>query len=93
MQDIYTPTKARQNLFQIIEDVNTNHKAVHIVPVKDGKKGVHIISDDDYNAMIETLYLEEAGVMAAIKHRQEKPELVDAFDMLAEVENEPDVAD
>jgi PHD/YefM family antitoxin component YafN of YafNO toxin-antitoxin module len=84
MEDVYTPTKARKNLFQIIEDVNDNHTPVRVISVKDGKKGVRIIADDDYNAMMETLALEANGVMDVVRSREGEEE-EDAFDALEEV--------
>ena len=48
-------TKARENLYQLISDVNSNSSAITITNNR-GKNAV-IISEDDWNAVQETLYL------------------------------------
>ncbi len=47
-------TNARQNLFRLIEQVNSEHEPVLIT----GKKGSAVlISEDDWRAIQETIYL------------------------------------
>ncbi len=54
IMNIYTPTSARQNLFQLMSEVSETHKPAMIT----GKKSkVVMISEEDYNAMQETLHL------------------------------------
>lgn len=48
-------TTARSNLYKIIEEVNTNSTPITITNTK-GKNAV-IMSEDDYNAIRETVYL------------------------------------
>ena len=48
-------TTARSNLYKIIEEVNTNSAPITITNTK-GKNAV-IMSEDDYNAIRETVYL------------------------------------
>lgn len=48
-------TKARQNLFQLIADVNVGYNPIIIVNNK-GKNAV-LISEDDWKNIEETLYL------------------------------------
>ena len=48
-------TTARKNLYQLISDVNTNSTPVTITNNR-GKNAV-LISEDDWNAIQETLYL------------------------------------
>jgi prevent-host-death family protein len=48
-------TKARENLYQLISDVNTNNSAITITNNR-GKNAV-ILSEDDWNAVQETLHL------------------------------------
>ncbi len=48
-------TKARENLYQLISDVNSNSSAITITNNR-GKNAV-IISEDDWNSVQETLYL------------------------------------
>ena len=52
--DIYTTSQARTNLFKIVEHVSISHEPVYIV----GKKNkAVIIAEEEYKALIETLYL------------------------------------
>lgn len=48
-------TKARENIYQILADVNVNSQPVTITNNK-GKNGV-LIGEEDWNAIQETLYL------------------------------------
>lgn len=48
-------TKARQNIYQLLADVNNNSEPVTITNNR-GKNAV-LISEDDWNAIQETLYL------------------------------------
>ncbi|MCD8049151.1 MAG: type II toxin-antitoxin system Phd/YefM family antitoxin [Clostridia bacterium] len=55
-------TSARKNLYQLISDVNANSMAVTITNSK-GKNAV-LLSEDDWNAIQETLYLNSIPGMA-----------------------------
>ena len=48
-------TKARENIYQIISDVNTNSEPITITNNK-GKNAV-LLAEDDWKAIEETLYL------------------------------------
>lgn len=48
-------TKARENIYQILSDVNTSSQPITITNNR-GKNGV-LISEEDWNAIQETLYL------------------------------------
>jgi len=48
-------TKARENIYQILSDVNNNSQPITITNNR-GKNAV-LISEDDWNAIQETLYL------------------------------------
>ena len=48
-------TRARENIYQILSDVNNNSQPITITNNR-GKNGV-LISEDDWNAIQETLYL------------------------------------
>lgn len=48
-------TKARENLYQLIADVNANNTAITITNTR-GKNAV-MLSEEDWNAVQETLYL------------------------------------
>ena len=55
-------TKARQNLFRLIDQVNDSHEPVLIT----GKKGSAVlISESDWKAIEETLYLNSIPDLAA----------------------------
>jgi prevent-host-death family protein len=54
-------TKARQNLFRLIDQVNDDHEPVLIT----GKKGSAVlISESDWKAIEETLYLNSIPELA-----------------------------
>lgn len=55
-------TKARENIYQLISDVNTNCEPITITNNK-GKNAV-LISEADWNAIQETLYLMSIPRMA-----------------------------
>ena len=50
-----TATKARENIYQLIQDVNTSCTPVTIT-ISRGKNAV-LIGEEDWNAIEETLYL------------------------------------
>ncbi|MCD2256972.1 type II toxin-antitoxin system Phd/YefM family antitoxin [Agrilactobacillus fermenti] len=71
MQENFTPTNARKHLYEIIKSVNTQKKPVMITPANgDENQAAVIISKSDYDAMQETLYLENTGTMAKVRERQ-----------------------
>jgi len=52
--EIYTTSQARTNLFKLVDQVAQSHEPTYIV----GKKSKAVlIAEDDYQAMLETLYL------------------------------------
>lgn len=55
-------TRARENLYQLILDVNTNSEPVTITNNK-GKNAV-LLSEDDWKAIQETIYLNSIPGMA-----------------------------
>jgi len=67
----YSVTAARAKLYRLIDQVSESHKPVHI----SGKKtGVVLISDEDWSAMQETLYLLSIpGMRKSIKKGLEIP--------------------
>jgi prevent-host-death family protein len=49
-----TATEARKNLYRLLDEANASHDPIHIA----GKRGGAIlISEDDWSAIQETLYL------------------------------------
>ncbi|KRL41622.1 hypothetical protein FD45_GL000754 [Liquorilactobacillus nagelii DSM 13675] len=68
----YTPTKARQNLYQILKDINQQKKPVTITPANgDEDQAAIIISKKDWDSITETLYLENTGTLAKIRERED----------------------
>lgn len=55
-------TKARDNLYQLISDVNENCEPITIMNNR-GKNAV-LISEDDWNAIRETIFLNSISGMA-----------------------------
>ena len=55
-------TNARQNLYQLISDVNFNSEPITIINAK-GKNAV-LISEDDWKSIEETIYLNQIPQMA-----------------------------
>ncbi len=52
--DIYTASQARQNLYKLIDSVATSHEPTYIT----GRRNkVVMISEEDFRAIQETLYL------------------------------------
>lgn len=61
-------TKARENIYQILSDVHSNSQPITITNNR-GKNGV-LISEDDWNAIQETLYLSfQAGILGDLSPR------------------------
>lgn len=55
-------TKARENIYQILSDVNSSSQPITITNNR-GKNGV-LMSEDDWKAIQETLYLNSIPGMA-----------------------------
>lgn len=67
-----TATKARENIYQLIQDVNLNSMPVTITNSK-GKSAV-LIGEDDWRAIEETLYLMSIpGMTESIMEAENKP--------------------
>lgn len=64
-------TNARKKLYSIIEEVNVSHTPIHIT----GKNGSAVIlSEDDWNAIAETLHLSSIpGMTKSIKEGMKEP--------------------
>lgn len=74
--DVLSPTKARKEFFKLLEKVSSSHKPVHI----HGKNDVIMIDKNDWDAVMETMYLYETGVAEKIKEREKAGE----FEVLEE---------
>jgi len=65
-------TKARENIYQILSDVNNNSQPITITNNR-GKNAV-LISEDDWNAIQETLYLNSiSGMTESIMEAGKEP--------------------
>jgi len=69
MGSTVTPTFARANLYSIIKEVNRQQIEIDIVP-KSGTGGVTMIPMDYWRSIKETLFLEQTGVLDAVRERQ-----------------------
>ncbi|WP_066192337.1 type II toxin-antitoxin system Phd/YefM family antitoxin [Gracilibacillus timonensis] len=63
----FDPANARQNLYQLIKQVNDDNTPIEITSAKNDAGAVRI-SKRDWDAVLETLYLQNAGVLDRIKH-------------------------
>ena len=65
-------TNARKNLYQLIADVNNNSTPITITNSR-GKNAV-LLSEDDWNALQETIYLNSVpGMVESIIAADEEP--------------------
>ncbi|MDE6419210.1 MAG: type II toxin-antitoxin system Phd/YefM family antitoxin [Lachnospiraceae bacterium] len=65
-------TKARENIYQILSEVNSSSQPITITNNR-GKNAV-LISEDDWNAIQETLYLNSIpGMAESIKEAEKEP--------------------
>lgn len=65
-------TQARSNLYKLVADVNANSRPVTITNNR-GKNGV-LISEDEWNAIQETLYLNSIpGMVESILEAGQEP--------------------
>lgn len=65
-------TKARENIYQILSEVNSSSQPITITNNR-GKNAV-LISEDDWNAIQETLYLNSIpGMVESIKEAEKEP--------------------
>ncbi|MDF7639882.1 type II toxin-antitoxin system prevent-host-death family antitoxin [Lactobacillus sp. ESL0791] len=86
MADIVTPTKARTNLYSLINKTNRDAKPVIIAGATDEKSAV-LISKREYDELQETLALISNGQLQdAIKRDNEKAEAIDLETMIAEID-------
>lgn len=66
---IMSPTDLRKNLFKVIREVNHDKEEI-LVHGKDEENSVVIISKNDWDAIRETLYLENTGTMDLVRERE-----------------------
>ena len=73
MDNVVTPTQGRKEFFKLIKKVNDDKQPIMVKPTKDGEKGAVVVSEDDLNAIQETLFLIDQGVDKQIKERENDP--------------------
>jgi len=81
MQETFTPTSARKDLYQILKHVALDHQPVTIQQ-KDENMDTVILSKSDYDALQETLTLASDGTLAKVAERQHDASGVTAIDDL-----------
>ena len=69
MDNIITPTNARKNLYNLIKKVNLDHTPVTISSSKKEEDAV-LISKSDWDAIQETMFLENNGVGDVVRQRE-----------------------
>lgn len=69
MQEAFTPTSARKDLYQILKHVVIDHQPV-VIQQKDETLDTVILSKNDYDALQETLYLASTGTLAKVAERE-----------------------
>jgi prevent-host-death family protein len=69
--EIYTTSQARANLFKLVEHIAEAHDPIYIV----GKHNKAVlISEEDYRAMVETLYISSIpGMKESILSASQEP--------------------
>jgi antitoxin YefM len=69
--NMYTTSQARANLFKIIDHASESHEPVYII----GKKHkVVMMSEEDYRAIAETLYISSVpGLKDSILNSSKEP--------------------
>lgn len=69
MDNVYTPTNARKNFYSLLKKVNDSHVPITISSSK--KEDAVLISKSDWDAIQETMYLENAGVGKVVREREQ----------------------
>lgn len=70
--EVISPTNARKKLYGIIKHVVADNQPVEISSMKDENESVVVISKSDWNAIQETMYLQNVGVLDKIKHYEDE---------------------
>ena len=72
---IVNPSQARKIFYQLLKDVNKTNEPVYISGKNDDSEAV-IVSQKDWDAIQETLYLQSYGVTDIIHQREQENEFV-----------------
>ena len=66
---IINPSNARKNFYQLLKDVNKDHKEIQIISEVSGNNAV-LISLENWESIKETLLLEQTGVLDQVRKRE-----------------------
>lgn len=66
-----TPTNARKNFYELLKRVSEESTPIEITSKKN-KESAILISKKDWNAIQETLYLQNTGILGRIEHFSEE---------------------
>ncbi|PTK89536.1 type II toxin-antitoxin system Phd/YefM family antitoxin [Staphylococcus gallinarum] len=69
-EDIVSPTGVRKDIYNLIKQVNENHKPV-VINGKSEDNSAVLVSKEDWDSIQETLYLESTGVMNKVREREQ----------------------
>lgn len=67
--EVISPTNARKDLYGIIKKVVSDNQSIEIASEKES---VVVISKSAWDALQETIYLQNAGVLDRIRHYEEE---------------------
>lgn len=65
----FNPSNARKNFYQLLKDVNKDHKEIQIISEVSGNNAV-LISLENWESIKETLLLEQTGVLDQVRKRE-----------------------
>ncbi|MDP3386037.1 MAG: type II toxin-antitoxin system prevent-host-death family antitoxin [Eubacteriales bacterium] len=63
------PSSARKKFYQLLKDVNRDHKEIQIISEVTGNNAV-LISLEDWQSIKETLLLQQTGVLDQVRKRE-----------------------
>ena len=65
----FNPSNARKNFYQLLKNVNKDHKEIQIISEVSGNNAV-LISLENWESIKETLLLEQTGVLDQVRKRE-----------------------
>ncbi|MFD1441094.1 hypothetical protein [Lacticaseibacillus hegangensis] len=77
MRENYTPEEAKDNFLTILDEINEDHKVVHVSGPAEERRGVRIMCDADYCTLVKTLYLAWYGAKGKEPNWQTDPQYED----------------
>ena len=63
------PSSARKKFYQLLKDVNRDHKEIQIISEVTGNNAV-LISLEDWQSIKETLLLQQTGILDQVRKRE-----------------------